>query len=75
MPGMAEGNRSAFIPSNTMDGNIRNARTGLASRAADFRGLLGPTDSLMQISAKLGATTRDYPREAANKSAHVFRAS
>jgi len=27
MPGMAEGRPSAFIPANTLDGNIRNART------------------------------------------------
>lgn len=38
MPGMAEGRRSAFIPSNTSDGNIRNTRTD-SSRALERENL------------------------------------
>lgn len=39
-----------------------------SSRARDFRGLVGPADSLMKISDNLGATSREHPRPAVNKS-------
>lgn len=61
MPGMAEG-RSAFIPSNTSDGNIRNARNrGRPNRRVLERENLG--DAAFRCDDTAAMTRRSSIRE------------